>query len=234
VHAIHQGYIRLVRRYGTIVTGAHVTAVARVGSKWTVESTAGRFEAPIVINAAGAWADRIAALAEVSPMSIQACRRTAVLLELAGREISDAWPLTIDIEESYYFKPDAGLLFISPGDETPVEASDAQPEELDVATAIDRVERATQISIKRVRRSWAGLRSFAPDRSPVIGFDAAAPGFFWLAGQGGYGIQTAPAAARLAAALLRGESLPQSLEGLDPVCVSPARFPGAKRPPPQR
>jgi len=147
-----------------------------------------------------------------------------VLVELAGGGICAEWPLIIDIDEAYYFKPDAGLLLISPADETPVEPCDAQPEELDVATAIDRVEKATLMTIKRVRRSWAGLRSFAPDRSPVIGFDEAAPGFFWLAGQGGYGIQTAPAAARLAAALVRGETLPRSLLGLDPACVAPGRF----------
>lgn len=230
VHALHHGYLRFLRRYGTMLTRAHVTALAHVGGRWLVDSTAGRFRTPVVVNAGGAWADRIAALAGIAPVRIQACRRTAVLLERAGGEISDSWPLTIDIEESYYFKPDAGLLLISPADETPVEPCDAQPEELDIATAIDRVEKATHMTIKRVRRSWAGLRSFAPDRSPVIGFDAAAPGFFWLAGQGGYGIQTAPATARLAAALLRGEAVPQSLGGLDPTSVAPGRFSGVVQP----
>jgi D-arginine dehydrogenase len=225
VDALHRGYLRQLRqRGGTMLTGAQVTALVHSGGKWLVESTAGAFRAPIVINAAGAWADRIALLAGVGPMRIQACRRTAVLVELSGGETSGEWPLTIDIEEAYYFKPDAGLLLISPADETPVEPCDVQPEELDIATAIDRVERATLVSIKRVRRSWAGLRSFTPDRSPVIGFDEVAPGFFWLAGQGGYGIQTAPAAARLAAALLREEALPPSLVGLDPACVAPGRF----------
>lgn len=225
VDALHRGYLRLLRQHGgTILTRAQVTALVRSGGKWLVESTAGSFRAPIVINAAGAWADRIAMLAGVAPMRIQPCRRTAVLVELSGGEASAEWPLTIDIEEAYYFKPDAGLLFISPADETPVEPCDVQPEELDVATAIDRVARATLMSIRRVRRSWAGLRSFAPDRSPVIGFDLAAPGFFWLAGQGGYGIQTAPAAARLAAALVRDETLSQSLVGLDPAFVAPGRF----------
>lgn len=230
VHALHHGYLRLLRRYGSILTGAQVTGMARVGGKWRVASTAGDFQAATVINAAGAWADRIAMLADIAPMRIQACRRTAVLLELAGAEISDTWPVTIDIEEAYYFKPDAGLLLISPADETPIEPCDVQPEELDIATAIDRVERATLMTIRRVRRSWAGLRSFAPDRSPVIGFDETAPGFFWLAGQGGYGIQTAPAAAALAAALVRHEAIPPQLASFDPAAVSPMRF----RPPPQR
>jgi D-arginine dehydrogenase len=230
VDALHQGYLRLLRQHrGTIVTDARVTALGHKGGKWVIESTAGDFQAPVVIDAAGAWADRTAALAGIAPMRIQACRRTAIVVELAGDPISDEWPLTIDIEEAYYFKPDAGLLLISPADETPVEPCDAHPEELDVATAIDRVERATLMAIKRVRRSWAGLRSFAPDRSPVIGFDGNAPGFFWLAGQGGYGIQTAPAAARLAAALIRGEALPLSLSGLDPASIAPGRFSSARQ-----
>jgi D-arginine dehydrogenase len=225
VDALHQGYLRLLRqRGGTIITGAQVTALARSGAQWLIESTAGAFRARVVVNAAGAWADRVAMLAGVAPMRLQACRRTAVLVEPAAREISDSWPLTVDIEEAYYFKPDAGVLFISPADETPVEPSDVQPEELDVAIAIDRVERATGVTIARVRRKWAGLRTFAPDRAPVIGFDAAAPGFFWLAGQGGYGIQTAPAAAALAAALVRDEPRPPELASFDPAAVAPARF----------
>jgi D-arginine dehydrogenase len=225
VDALHQGYLRLLRqRGGTIITGAQVTALARSGGQWLVQSTAGAFQARVVINAAGAWADRVAMLAGIAPMRIQACRRTAVLVELAARDISASWPLTVDIEEAYYFKPDAGLLFISPADETPVEPCDVQPEELDVAIAIDRLEKATGLTVARVRRKWAGLRSFAPDRAPVIGFDEAAPGFFWLAGQGGYGIQTAPAAAALAAALVRVEPRPPELAGFDPAVVSPARF----------
>jgi D-arginine dehydrogenase len=225
VDALHQGYLRLLRqRGGTMITGAQVTALGRSGGQWLVQSTAGTFRARVAVNAAGAWADRVAMLAGVAPMRLQACRRTAVLVEPAAREISDSWPLTVDIEEAYYFKPDAGLLFISPADETPVEPSDVQPEELDVAIAIDRVERATGLTIARVRRKWAGLRTFAPDRAPVIGFDAAAPGFFWLAGQGGYGIQTAPAAAALAAALVRDEPRPPELASFDPAAVAPARF----------
>jgi len=225
VDALHRGYLKLLRqRGGAMLTGAQVTALVRNRGKWLLESTAGKFQADVVVNAAGAWADRVAALAGIAPLRMQACRRTAVLVEVASGEISDAWPLTIDVEESYYFKPDAGLLFISPADETPVEPCDVQPEELDVAIAIDRLEKATRAKVSRVRRKWAGLRTFAPDRSPVIGFDAAAPGFFWLAGQGGYGIQTAPAAAALAAALIRDEARPPSLADFDPAAVSPARF----------
>jgi len=225
VDALHRGYLKLLRqRGGTIVTGAQVTALARRAGQWILDSTAGAFRARVVVNAAGAWADRVAMLADIAPMRIQACRRTAVLVEPAALEISDSWPLTVDIEEAYYFKPDAGLLFVSPADETPVEPCDVQPEELDVAIAIDRLERATGLTIARVRRKWAGLRSFAPDRAPVIGFDRSADGFFWLAGQGGYGIQTAPAAAALAAALVRDEALPRELMDFDSTAVSPARF----------
>jgi D-arginine dehydrogenase len=132
--------------------------------------------------------------------------------------------MVIDIDETFYMKPDAGLLLISPADETPVEPGDAQPEEIDVATAIDRVEYATTLKISRVRKRWAGLRSFAPDRSPVIGFDPVLPGFFWLAGQGGYGIQTAPAAAKLAAALLRGHAVPREFADIYLPQLSPQRF----------
>jgi D-arginine dehydrogenase len=132
--------------------------------------------------------------------------------------------MVIDIDELFYMKPDAGLLLISPADETPVEACDVQAEEIDVAMAVDRVERATTLEIKRVRKRWAGLRSFAPDRSPVIGFDGTAPGFFWLAGQGGYGIQTAPAAASLAAAILRSERPAANLGDFDLAQLSPQRF----------
>lgn len=225
VDALHQGYLKLLRqRGGAMVTGAQVTSLVRRGGQWLLDSTAGAFQARVVINAAGAWADRVAMLAGVAPMRIQACRRTAVLVEPAAHEVSDSWPLTVDIEEAYYFKPDAGLLFISPADETPVEPCDVQPEELDVAIAIDRLERATGVTVARVRRKWAGLRSFAPDRTPVIGFDEAGSDFFWLAGQGGYGIQTAPAAAALAAALVRGEARPPELADFDPAVVSPARF----------
>lgn len=226
VNGLHQGYLRLLwQRDGTLLTRACVTAVAHSEGEWLVKSAAGEFRAAMIINAAGAWADRIATLAGVAPLRIQPYRRTAALIELPdARPVPDTWPLTIDIEESYYFKPDAGLLLVSPADETPVEPCDVQPEDLDVAIAVDRLERATRITVDRVRRSWAGLRSFAPDRSPVIGFDDAASGFFWLAGQGGYGIQTAPAAARLTAALVRGESQAQSAFGVDPVALAPGRF----------
>ena len=138
---------------------------------------------------------------------------------------ADAWPMVIDIDEQFYFRPDAGALFLSPGDETPSAPCDAQPEELDIAIAIDRVRAATTLEVRRPRRSWAGLRSFVADRSPVVGFAPDAPGFFWLAGQGGYGIQTAPAMGRLACALVRGEGVPADLAafGVDAGDLRPGR-----------
>ncbi|HWA92190.1 MAG TPA: FAD-dependent oxidoreductase [Rhizomicrobium sp.] len=223
VDALHQGYLRAFRAAGgRLVTHAEVRALARRAGQWHVETGAGTFRAPIAINAAGAWADTVAAMAGAAPLAIQPCRRTAVLVELPKDMDASRWPMVIDIDETFYMKPDAGLLLISPADETPVAPCDAQPEELDIAIAIDRVEQATTLRIRSLRKRWAGLRSFAPDRSPAIGFDPHAQGFFWLAGQGGYGIQTAPAASRLAAALVRGDALAPDLAAVPD--LSPSRF----------
>lgn len=232
VHALHTGYLRLFReRAGVLVTRALVTGIERIGAEWLVTSTSGEFRTPILVNAAGAWADHVAGLAAIPPLGIQPCRRTAALVQIPDQAALASCPMTIEIDESFYFKPDAGLLLISPADETPVDPCDAQPEDIDVAIAVDRVEKATRLTIERVRRAWAGLRSFAPDRSPAIGFDVHAPNFFWLAGQGGYGIQTAPAAAALAAALVRGGEFPESLAGFDAGRVAPSRFASGPRAP---
>jgi D-arginine dehydrogenase len=128
---------------------------------------------------------------------------------------SDLWPMVIDVDEEFYFRPDAGALLLSPGDETPSDPCDAQPDEWDIATAVARVQSATTLEVRRVRRSWAGLRSFVADRNPVVGYAPDAPGFFWLAGQGGYGIQTSPAMGQLASALVRGEAVPDQLVRFD-------------------
>ncbi len=227
VHALHQGYLKMARAGGSaLVTDAPVTRLDRKQGSWIARTPAGDFEAPVVVNAAGAWADELAQLAGAAPLGIVPYRRTAVLVDAPkGLNIDEA-PNTIDIEELFYFKPDAGLLFLSPADETPTVPCDAQPDEIDVAVAIDRVQAATTLEVTRVRRKWAGLRSFAPDRSPVIGYDPDMAGFFWLAGQGGYGIQTAPAAGRLAAALIREEDVPRELSGfgISADTVSPQRF----------
>ena len=215
VHAIHQGFLRGAKAAGAqLVCGAGVHAVQREGVGWRVDTAAGAFFAPTVVNAAGAWCDEMALLAGVAPVGLVPKRRTAFTSEAPpGCDIS-AWPLVIDVQESFYFKPDAGVLLMSPANEDAVSPQDVQPEELDVALAVDRIETATTLQIRQVRRKWAGLRSFVADKSPVLGFAADAPGFFWLAGQGGYGIQTAPAMGQLTAALLRGLPVPAAMAAL--------------------
>lgn len=212
VHAIHQGFLRGAKSAGAqLVCDADVRRLRREGSVWCLDTAAGRFAAPVVINAAGAWCDALAQLAGVAPLGLVPMRRTAFTCAApAGTDIKD-WPLVIDADESFYFKPDAGLLLASPANEDPVAPQDVQPEELDVAVAVDRLERATTLTFPKIGRQWAGLRSFVADRTPVAGFAPEAPGFFWLAGQGGYGIQTAPALGELVAALVRGLPLPPAL-----------------------
>jgi D-arginine dehydrogenase len=215
VHALHQGYAAMLRRNGgTLQCNARVTAIARQRENWQVTSEAGCFSAPLLVNAAGAWADEIAALAGVARIGLQPLRRTAALVDVPLATGMERWPLTIDIAEEFYFKPDAGRLLISPGDETPSEPCDAVPDEMDLAIAVDRIERATTLDVRRMHSRWAGLRSFVADRSPVAGFAADASGFFWLAGQGGYGIQTAPALSRFAASQLLGQPVPADLADL--------------------
>lgn len=229
VNELHQGYLRRFRSAGgKLIVNADVRTLSHQAGKWIAQTSAGSFSAPIIVNAAGAWADAVASKAGAAPLNIRPCRRTALLAELPTGLSADGWPMVIDIDETFYLKPDAGLLLISPADETPVAACDVQPEEFDIAVAIDRVEKATTLTFPHIRKRWAGLRSFAPDRSPVIGFDAGRPGFFWLAGQGGYGIQTAPAAARLAAALLRNDDLSE-FGDISIAQLSPKRFAAVTR-----
>ncbi|HTV97065.1 MAG TPA: FAD-binding oxidoreductase [Steroidobacteraceae bacterium] len=214
VHALHQGYLKLFRaREGRLVTSAPVHALERTPHGWSVRAGEETFAAAVIVNAAGAWADQIAALAGSGPAGLTPYRRTAVLVDVPGFDVS-RWPFVTDVEEQFYFKPEAGALFLSPADETPAEPSDAQPEEWDVATAVERVETATTLQITRLKARWAGLRTFAPDRTPVVGFARDVEGFFWLAGQGGYGIQTAPALSRAAAALVLDVPLPDELAAL--------------------
>jgi D-arginine dehydrogenase len=227
VNALHQGYLRLFRRReGRMVTNAPVHALERAQGGWSVRAGEEVFAAPVLVNAAGAWADELAALAGHARLGLVPCRRTAVLVDVpAGVDVS-RWPFVNDIDEQFYFKPEAGSLFLSPADETPVEPSDVQPDEWDVAAAVDRVEAATTLNITRLKARWAGLRTFAPDRTPVVGFSAEIEGFFWLAGQGGYGIQTSPALSQAAAALILGAPLPVDLQSLEPYLkdLSPERL----------
>jgi D-arginine dehydrogenase len=205
VDALLQGYLRLFRLRGGRLLGSHeAIAIGRAGSGWEVRTADGSFGAPVVVNAAGGWADRLAQHAGLEPLGIQPLRRSALTIDPPdGMEIAD-WPEMVDIDEDFYFKPDAGLIMISPADETPTPPVDAQPEDLDIAMGVYRYEQATGLDVPRVRASWAGLRTFAPDRLPVVGFDPRAEGFCWLAGQGGYGVMTAPALAQLTRHLVDG------------------------------
>ncbi len=226
VHNIHQGFLRGAKAAGAqLVCDAGVSRIWREAQAWCVETAAGTFCAPILVNAAGAWCDELASMAGVAPVGLVPKRRTAFTSDApAGCDITQ-WPMVIDAAESFYFKPDAGVLLVSPANADPVSPQDVQPEELDVAIAVDRMETVTTLQIRQVKRKWAGLRSFVADKSPVVGFAPDVPGFFWLAGQGGYGIQTAPAMGELAAALVRGLPVPLAIAALG-VCaqdVSPVR-----------
>lgn len=226
VHALHAGYQRgLKARGGRILADAPVTALRRDHGLWLADTPQGRCAAPILVNAAGAWGDALAVLAGVAPLGLVPKRRTAILFDPPAGVETGRWPMVVDAEERFYFKPEAGRLLGSPADAAPSPPCDAQPEELDVATAAWRIEEATSLTVGRIRHRWAGLRTFPPDGIPVAGFDADAEGFFWLVGQGGYGIQTAPALAQLAAALIGGTALPVPLAraGVDPAALSPAR-----------
>lgn len=227
VDALHQGFLRGARRQGArVATNARVEAIERVGGKWIVTTTAGVFEAPTLVDAAGAWADQVAAMAGATPLGLVPKRRTAMLVETPPGINARDWPGVIDVDEMFYFKPSSGMLLLSPADETPSEPCDAQAEEIDIAIAVDRVQQAAALPVTHVSRSWAGLRSFFADKTPAVGWDTRVEGFFWLAGQGGYGIQTGPALGQLTAALVTGSDLPMPFpgEGADPSLLSPARF----------
>ena len=227
VHALHQGFLRMAKAAGTVLAAqAEVTALERSGGRWRIATAGGiTYEAEVVVNAAGAWADALAQLAGLAPLGLQPLRRTALLFDPQAGATA-GWPAVIAADESFYFKPDAGLLLASPADETPSDPCDAQPEELDIAVCVDRIEAATTLQVRRVTRTWAGLRTFAPDRTPVVGYDGRAEGFFWLAGQGGYGVQTAPALSETAAALALRQALPAHVadEGLCAAALAPQRL----------
>jgi D-arginine dehydrogenase len=224
VAALHAAYLKRARVRGAIlVTDSRVERAERRGSAWHIETRAGAFAADFLVNAAGAWADAVAVAAGDRPLGIQPYRRTLTQLRI-DPPAPGSLPLVIDARERFYFKPEAGRLWLSPHDETPCEASDCAAEEYDVALAIDRLGRAVDWRVERVERSWAGLRSFAPDRLPVYGFAPGNRGFFWCAGQGGFGIQTAPAAARVAAALLLRRDPEPMVAAIDPTPYLATRF----------
>ncbi len=227
VNAIHQGYIRGLRHNGgEIVCNAEINSLERKGGKWHVTTPQGEFAAPVLINAAGAWADEVGQMAGARKINLQPKRRTVVAFVPQNCEVSSDWPVVIDCEEEFYFKVDAGTVMGSPADETPVAPQDVQPEEIDIACTIDRLQTATTMKVDKLERTWAGLRSFVPDGVPVSGFDPDAEGFFWCAGQGGYGIETSIGMGRCSAALATGNPLPIDINafGVTAADLSPERF----------
>lgn len=224
VNELHQGFLRGLRaRGGQLRTNVEINAIERGPGHWYVEVGDTVYRAPLVLNAAGAWVDQIASLAGVRPLGIEPRRRSAFLFEAPDGLATARWPFVIDADESFYFKPDAGLLLGSSANADPVLPHDVQPEELDIAMGIYRIEAATTLSIRRPVRTWAGLRSFVADGDLVGGFAPDAPGFFWVAGQGGYGIQTSGAMGEACAHLALGRALPGHLQdaGLNAAMLAP-------------
>lgn len=228
VNALLQGWLARARQQGaTLWTDADVDHAQRDAAGWTLKLADGRSaQAGVVVNAAGAWADTVAQAAGLPPLGLQPHRRSAFSFDAPAGLDHRGWPAVCGVDETWYFKPDAGQLLGSPANADPVPAHDVLPEALDIAQGIANIEQRTTLAIRRPRRTWAGLRTFAPDGELVIGFDPLASGFFWLAGQGGYGIQSAAGAAMLAEALLSGGALPEALvhEGVAPALMAPARL----------
>ncbi|MDX1892115.1 FAD-dependent oxidoreductase [Mycolicibacterium sp. 050158] len=227
VAALHQGYARGARRNGTeIVRSAEVRTMRRGSDSWTVTTADGRRHgAAIVVDAAGAWADVVAEAAGVRRVGLRPLRRTIFMVPSPLGEAGRGLPNCGDVDDAFYVNPEGAQFLCSPADETPCPPSDAKPDDEQIARAIEEINAATTIGIRTVASAWAGLRTFAADRNFVLGPDPEAPGFFWLAGQGGYGIQTAPATARLAAALALGRPAPPDLvaRGLDVTRLAPRR-----------
>jgi D-arginine dehydrogenase len=224
VAAILQGFLRVLRSQGGVLALRHRAGrIERQGGLWQVETTtAGVFRAPVVVNTAGAWGDAVAGLAGVAPLGLEPCRRTAAIIDPSPFDV-ERWPMVCDVEERWYARPEARTrLMVSPADQTPSHPHDIRPEELDIATGIDRMQQALDIPVRRVEHAWAGLRTFTPDGSLAFGWDAAAEGFFWAVGQGGYGIQTSPAAGQLIADLVLGRDPGEAAAILSR--IDPARF----------
>lgn len=227
VAALHSHFLRLSRPHGAeLHTRARVSRLRRTAGLWQIETERGeRFCGATLVNAAGAWADEIAGMASAAPVGIRPLRRTVAQVRVTPSPLASL-PLVLDMGGGFYFKPEAGRLWLSPHDEDPSPPCDAAPEELAVALAIDRLQQVVDWQVEAVEHRWAGLRSFAPDRRPVYGFDPDVPGLFWFAGQGGFGIQTSPAAARLAGQLLLGQARDAMTGRLRPELYAPARFRG--------
>ena len=227
VHALHQGFLGSMRRAGAdVATGAEVLSLSREADGWQVRTQRGSWKASVVVNAAGAWCDQLAQRAGAAPIGLEPRRRSAFTFAPPEGLATAGWPMFLDVDETFYVRPDAGVLLGSPANADPTFPQDVQPEELDIALAIDRIQSACTLSIRRPIRTWAGLRSFVNDGDLVGGWDPAVPGFFWVAAQGGYGIQTSAAMGEVCAALLRRRALPPHIAdaGIDEVMLSPSRL----------
>jgi D-arginine dehydrogenase len=228
VAAIHGGFLKGARARGAALRlNAEIVGLERADGKWRLRLRGGdTVVATSVINAAGAWCDELAAMAGIRPIGLMPKRRTAFTFDAPPDRDIHALPIVVDIDETFYFKPEVGQFLGSPADETPSPPCDAQPEEIDIALAVERIEAASTLRIRRIKNKWAGLRSFVADKTFVVGYDSDAAGFFWLAGQGGYGIQSAPAMGRLSAALVAGKGMPDDLKalGVTEATLSPARL----------
>lgn len=226
VHALHQGFLGGLRRSGgCVVCHAEVQKLRREGERWLAWTPEGRFEAPVLLNAAGAWADELAAMAGVAPIGLEPRRRSTFVFSPPADQAWAHWPLVLSLAEDWYFKPDAGVILGSPANADPTHPQDVQPEAWDIALGVHRLTEATTLDIQRPQRPWAGLRSFVADGGLVGGMDPTVPGFVWVAAQGGYGMQTSPAMGLACAALARGLPLPANVaaEGLDAQVLGPSR-----------
>ncbi len=227
VDLIHRGYLKMAKAGGVqLALDRPVKALERAKGAWTIALPDGTISASIVVNAAGAWGDVVGKMAGASPVGLVPKRRSIGVIPLPASMQPDSWPMIHDVGETWYAKPQSGKLIVSSADATPVEPHDAFADDMAIAEGVDRLMTATTIVVERLEHSWGGLRTFTPDGQPMVGFDPHTEGFFWLVGQGGYGIQSSPALSEAAAALLLGHSIPQRMLdfGLAPATISPARF----------
>ncbi len=227
VAAIHQGFLRgLAARGGRVVCDAPATEIGRRNGTWMVTANGATYAAPVLVNAAGAWADEIARRAGVAPLGLVPKRRTAIIVDLPPGTDTRGWAVFETVGHGSYCKPETGRVMASPADATPTEPGDVQPEEIDIAIVADWLEQTTTLALRRIARSWAGLRSFVADETPVVGFDDASEGFFWLCGQGGHGIMLAPTLGRAAADLIGDGRLPADIReaGVSAEDLAPARL----------
>ena len=221
-----QGFARgLKENNGKILFNEEAKEITKKNGLWNVITKNNKFISPILINAAGAWCDEVSILAGCNPLNLSPKRRTVVIFENSSNLNTSQWPVVIDIEDNFYFKSEAGNILASPADETDSPPCDAQPEELDIAMTIDRLQNATNFNIKKINHKWAGLRSFFPDRTPIVGEDPLQSSFYWLAGQGGYGIQTSPGISKIIECLITGTKWPDYLSdnSITPETLSPKR-----------